>query len=109
MPERFGLFTLTVLGESVIAVSTGTAGASWTLASAFTAACGFALAAALWWMYFARFDDAVFNRAQTADSAELRRAFVCGCGHLAVFPALTAVGVGIRLQVEDAIAGRSRP
>jgi low temperature requirement protein LtrA len=61
MPERFGLFTLIVLGESIIAVSVGTAHADWAAESLVTAATGFALAAALWWMYFARFDDDVFN------------------------------------------------
>ena len=87
----------------MIAVSTGTARASWTLRSALTGGLGFALAAALWWMYFARFDQTVFDRAQRGEAAERRRAFVFGYGHLLVFATLAAVGVGIRLSVEQAI------
>jgi low temperature requirement protein LtrA len=61
MPERFGLFTLIVLGESIIAVSAGTARSDWALNSAATAALGFVLAAALWWLYFSDFDERVFD------------------------------------------------
>jgi low temperature requirement protein LtrA len=105
MPERFGLFTLIVLGESVIAVSAATAQAEWTFAAALTAVFGFALAAALWWMYFARFDERVFDWALAAGMSERRRSFVFGYGHLVVFAALAAMGVGVRLGIEEAIGG----
>nr|MDQ6910884.1 low temperature requirement protein A [Actinomycetota bacterium] len=63
MPERLGLFTLIVLGESLIAVSAGTAQAHRAASSAATAGLGFLLAALLWWMYFARLDEEVFDYA----------------------------------------------
>jgi low temperature requirement protein LtrA len=47
MPERFGAFMLIVLGESVIAVSVGTADAHWAFESVATAALGLVLASAL--------------------------------------------------------------
>jgi low temperature requirement protein LtrA len=103
MPERFGLFTLIVLGESVIAVSVGTIHAEWAAVSLFTAAAGFALAAGLWWLYFARFDDQVFNWALTGGPSARRRSFVYGYGHLVLYPALAAVGVGVKLAIESAI------
>jgi low temperature requirement protein LtrA len=106
MPERFGGFTLIVLGESVIAVSAGTAQAAWAVGSVLTAGLGFMFAAALWWMYFVRFDDDVFNWALAGGLSQRRRAFVFGYGHLTVFAALAAVGVGIRLDIEEAIDGR---
>jgi low temperature requirement protein LtrA len=105
MPERFGLFTLIVLGESVIAVSAATARSSWTILGALTAALGFGIAAALWWMYFARFDETVFEWAFEGGPAARRRSFVFGYGHLLVFAALAAVGVGVRLGVEQALDG----
>jgi low temperature requirement protein LtrA len=105
MPERFGLFTLIVLGESVIAVSLGTARADWAVGSVLTAILGFALAAALWWMYFARFDADVFNWALAGGTRERRRSFVFGYGHLVVFAAIAAVGVGVWLGIEEAIRG----
>ena len=105
MPERFGLFTLIVLGESVIAISTATASASWDFESVVTAALGFVLAAGLWWMYFARFDDSVFDWAFEGGIQARRRSFVFGYGHLIVFAALAAVGVGVRLAIEEALGG----
>jgi low temperature requirement protein LtrA len=103
MPERFGLFTLIVLGESIIAVSVGTAHAHWAAESLLTAAAGFALAAALWWLYFARFDEEVFNWALRGGPDARRRSFVFGYSHLALYPALAAVGVGVNLAIEAAI------
>jgi hypothetical protein len=41
VPERFALFTIIVLGESVVAVALGTADTDWRAASATTAALGF--------------------------------------------------------------------
>jgi low temperature requirement protein LtrA len=107
MPERFGLFTLIVLGESIIAVSTATAGSAWTFDAALTAALGFALAAGLWWMYFARFDDTVFDWAFEGGIPARRRSFAFGYGHLLVFAALAMVGVGLRLGIEGALGGGS--
>ena len=52
IPERFGLLTLIVLGESVFAVVSGVSRVSWGAASATAAVTGFLVAAALWWIYF---------------------------------------------------------
>ena len=52
VPERFALFTIIVLGETIVAVALGTAGSDWALASAFAGTFGFLAAAALWWIYF---------------------------------------------------------
>jgi low temperature requirement protein LtrA len=105
MPERFGLFALIVLGESVIAVSLETARSSWAAGSIAAAGLGFVLAAVLWWLYFARFDETVFDWALAGGAGERRRAFVFGYGHVLVFAALAAVGVGIRVAIEEAIGG----
>jgi low temperature requirement protein LtrA len=52
IPERFALFTIIVLGESVVAVALGVAGSDWELSSAAGAALGFLAVACLWWTYF---------------------------------------------------------
>src|SRR5918995_7545564 len=52
IPERFALFTMIVLGESVVAVALGVAGSDWELSSAAGAALGFLAVACLWWTYF---------------------------------------------------------
>ena len=57
LPERFGLLTLIVLGESVLAVVIGVSKVSWDVGSAVAAAAGFLVAAALWWIYFDFLDE----------------------------------------------------
>jgi low temperature requirement protein LtrA len=52
VPERFGLFTLIVIGEAVLTGVTGVAGLDWELTSTLIAACGFAIVTTIWWMYY---------------------------------------------------------
>jgi len=52
LPERFGLFTIIVLGEAIVAVVDGVAEQQWEVKSAIAAVFGFAIAFSLWWMYF---------------------------------------------------------
>jgi low temperature requirement protein LtrA len=57
LPERFGLLTLIVLGESVLAVVLGVSKISWDAGSGAAASMGFLVAAALWWIYFDFLDE----------------------------------------------------
>jgi low temperature requirement protein LtrA len=57
LPERFGLLTLIVLGESVLAVVLGVSKVSWDAGSAAAAVAGFLVAAAIWWLYFDFLDE----------------------------------------------------
>ena len=97
--ERFGLFTIIVLGEAVVAVASGTAGTDWAPRSALVAAGGFAVAACLWWIYFGFADAGTFR-------AVLRQGqlpgFAYGYGHLPLFIGLAAMGAGVRLAIEGA-------
>jgi low temperature requirement protein LtrA len=52
LPERFRLFIILVLGESVAAVVTGLHDGEWKPAVVVTATAAFVVAAALWWIYF---------------------------------------------------------
>jgi low temperature requirement protein LtrA len=53
LPERFGLFTLILLGEWVVAVMRGMESqADWTLPAATSAFLGMAVAFTVWWWYF---------------------------------------------------------
>ena len=49
IPERYGLFTIIVLGESVLAVALGTADTDWAPTALLTATLGFVVAAGIWW------------------------------------------------------------
>jgi low temperature requirement protein LtrA len=57
LPERFGLLTLIVLGESVLAVVLGVSTVSWDAGSAAAAVAGFLVAASIWWIYFDFLDE----------------------------------------------------
>lgn len=52
LPERFGLFIILVLGESVAGTISGVHDGGWKPATVTTAALAFVLAAGLWWLYF---------------------------------------------------------
>jgi low temperature requirement protein LtrA len=95
--ERYGLFTLIVLGECVLAATatvqaaTGTGGLSASLAVVATG--GLVLLFALWWSYFDR-------PAAEGLRASPRSAFGWGYWHLLVFASLAAVGAGLQVVAE---------
>ncbi|MGH9211995.1 MAG: low temperature requirement protein A [Acidimicrobiales bacterium] len=102
MPERFGLFALVVLGESVLAVVNGIDAATWGMASVVTAVAGFVIAASIWWVYFGAFDEHAIDRALASGRYAQVRSFLYGYGHLAVYAAIAATGVGVELAIEEA-------
>jgi low temperature requirement protein LtrA len=96
LPERFGLFTLIVLGESVLAVVLGTAGVSWHWESTLVAIAGFVIAACIWWVYFDFFDaGAVLGRG-------IMRGLVYTYGHFPLVAGIAVTGVGTKLAIQDA-------
>jgi low temperature requirement protein LtrA len=98
IPERYGLFTLIVLGEAIIAVARGTAEAHWTPAAVLTAVAGFAIAVVIWWAYFAHPHAELLERGRLAS-------FIWGYGHIFVWAGIAITGVGIELAIEAAAAG----
>jgi low temperature requirement protein LtrA len=95
IPERYGLFTIIVLGESVLAVAVGTEETDWAPPAVLTAALGFVCAACVWWLYFDRVGEKGME-------LEPLPAFYWGYGHLLVYAAIAAFGVGIQLAAEGA-------
>jgi len=88
LPERFGLFTLVVLGESILAVVEGVAEQEWRLGSATGAGLGFVVAFSLWWVYFDNVGESAVKRLRVAGQIWLYT-------HLFLVMALAALGVGI--------------
>jgi low temperature requirement protein LtrA len=97
VPERFALFTLIVLGESVLAVALGVAGREWAPSAAVIAGLGFFLAAAIWWMYFGHGVEFSLERSAGA-------VLVFAYAHIPLLASLTAVGAGITLAIEQSSA-----
>jgi low temperature requirement protein LtrA len=96
--ERYGLFTIILLGESVFAASTGLdtaleSGSGVTGALVTIAVAGLILLFALWWLYF-------LEPAGEGLAGRRRRAFGWGYGHYGIFAALAAIGAGLEVAVE---------
>jgi low temperature requirement protein LtrA len=94
--ERYGLFAIILLGESVLAASTGVqaASAAGVSASFVTVALGgLVLLFALWWLYF-------LEPAGEGLAARRDRSFLWGYGHYGIFAALAVVGAGLEVAVE---------
>lgn len=95
IPERIGLFTIIVLGETVVAVADGVGAIEWDVRSVTTALTGLALAAGIWWLYFPRLEG-------TAITRHLFWAFAYPYAHLAIFLAVVATGVGVEIAIDHA-------
>ncbi len=101
VPERFALFTIIVLGESVVAVALGTAHNDWRLASATTAVLGFVTAACLWWVYFDR--GVAGGLSSRTGSMQIFTRI-----HIPLLAALTAVGAGVHMLIQEAVTGEAQ-
>jgi low temperature requirement protein LtrA len=96
--ERYGLLTLIVLGESILAatVAVQSALASGEALSALLPLIigGLLIAYSMWWMYFDRPVDDLLT--------SLGKAIRWGYGHYVVFAAAAAVGAGLAVSVDEA-------
>ena len=102
MPERFGLFTIIVLGESIIVTGLGVADTSWRPGSVLVAVSGFVIVACLWWLYFDHVDNEVMYRSYSAGVRELLLGYFWSYAHLVIFASLTAIAVGIEFAIGEA-------
>ncbi len=94
--ERFGLFTLIVLGESILASSNsiveGIDVGDRTFEMLRLAISGFAIVAAMWWLYFAY--------PQRGHLRTFRMTFRWGYSHYFIFASAAAVSAGIEVAVD---------
>jgi low temperature requirement protein LtrA len=95
--ERFGLFTLLLLGESLLASANALIDA---LAEGehigellWLAASGLVITAAIWWIYFAR--------EQHHRLTGLRQGFTFGYFHYVIFAAVGAVSAGVEVEIDE--------
>ena len=97
--ERFGLFTLIVLGESVISVAQGAAKVEdWTAGTLAAAVGGFLAVVCLWWLYFDRLDDGAVR--------SVLQGLIWNYAHLPLLAGLVSVAVGTEYAVREAAAGQ---
>jgi low temperature requirement protein LtrA len=92
--ERYGLFTIIVLGECVLAataaIQTAVVAGGWSIALLAVGAGSLALLFALWWLYFLK---------EAGDGLARRRdlSFWWGYGHSVLFASLAALGAGLEV------------
>ncbi|MDX2272415.1 MAG: low temperature requirement protein A [Cyanobacteriota bacterium] len=97
LPERFGLFTIIVLGEAIIAVVDGIAQKDWQVSSVLAAVAGFLIAFSLWWIYFENVGGSALRMA--ARHGQLWVYQIWLYGHLPLVIGLAATGVGVEQAV----------
>jgi len=100
--ERYGLFTIIVLGESILAatlaVQAALASGERLVALLPVIVGGLLIVYSLWWLYFYRpLGDFLADR-------KAARVFAWGYGHFAIFAAAAAVGAGLAASVDQATA-----
>ncbi|WP_372405352.1 low temperature requirement protein A [Streptomyces luteireticuli] len=95
--ERYGLFAIIVLGESVVGTAAssgdllgGPDGTQWTVNAVAVIVAGIGLTFGMWWVYFATpFGDILAHRR--------RRGYLFGYGHIPVFIGIAGVGAGLHV------------
>ena len=97
--ERYGLFTIILLGESVLASTSAVqlgidAGVRPELVA--IAGLGLVLLFAIWWLYFSHPVGEGLERHRT-------RSYGWGYGHYGIFAGLAAIGAGLEVAVESAV------
>ncbi|HEU4895036.1 MAG TPA: low temperature requirement protein A [Acidimicrobiia bacterium] len=100
LPERFGLFTILVLGESIAAVVAGLAHVEWGFSPVLTSALAVGIATSLWWLYFDNARGSVVRR-----DPSVRRTWrptVWLYAHLPLAASLVSGGVALEHAVSEA-------
>jgi len=62
LPERMGLFTLIVLGETIFNLIHSLSGYKWDIGSTISMGAGLSIAFSLWWLYFDKIDGSVIRK-----------------------------------------------
>jgi low temperature requirement protein LtrA len=97
-PERLGLLTIIVLGESVFAVVLGVGDVNWSTQAILAALGGFLCAAAFWWIYF-EFVNPEYAFAALRRRGRILRGLVFVYSNYPVIAGLAALGIGVKLAI----------
>ena len=108
LPERFGLFTLILLGESVVAVMHGMESQEhWTPGAALAAFLGMAISFLIWWWYF----DGVAGGSERVvrTEREALRLHVWTYAHFPLYLGIIVTSVGVQAIVTAAARNALAP
>ena len=93
LPERFGSFTIIVLGISILGVVDGIAAHNWTAYSIVSAGLGLDIAFSLWWVYFDTVDGSEIRALR--ENKQIRIYITWLYIHFPLIIGFTALGVSI--------------
>jgi low temperature requirement protein LtrA len=102
LPERFGLFTLIVLGESIAATAASLTGRGWSPGSGVAGALGIVAAFGIWWSYFDNLERAPLHRPRLAGQ-------VWFYAHLPFLMAMTALAIALHGLVSAGVGAGPAP
>ncbi len=94
LPERFGLFTIILMGESLVAIMRGIESQeTWSVHAASAAFFGMALVFALWWWYFDGAHAAKERHLRNAKDFQFMRLW--SHSHFPMYLGIATVGIGV--------------
>jgi low temperature requirement protein LtrA len=94
LPERYGLFSIILLGESMVAVMTGMSHQEyWSPAAASSAVMGIALVFTIWWWYFDGVNAVAERFVRSARDA--MQFHIWSYAHLPLYLGIAVAGVGV--------------
>ena len=97
LPERFGSFTIIVLGISILGVVNGIAPHNWTLYSILSSGLGLGIAFSLWWIYFDSVDGSEIKDLQKNKRINIYLIWLYI--HFPLIIGFTAIGVSVEQVV----------
>ena len=96
LPERYGLLTIILLGESVIILASNLADIHWTLSSIGAAISGFLIISAVWWLYFDLMENNLLGKRLGTGQRIIY-------GHLFVYSGLSIIAVFIGFAINPSL------
>lgn len=93
LPERFGLFTMIVLGEAIVAVVDGVSKQHWDILSTTSGIFGLGIAFSLWSVYFDNLGGSSIRMAKS--EGRVRKMLLWLYTHLPLVIGIAATGVGV--------------
>ncbi len=103
LPERFGLFTILVLGESIAAVVAAVTHTGWAPATVVGLVASIGIATAFWWMYFDNARGGIVRRDASVSRTWRPTGWIYT--HLPLAAALAALAVAMERAIDESVGG----
>jgi low temperature requirement protein LtrA len=99
--ERYSLFVIICLGESIVAIGVGASEETFDAQLVAGVTLGLLITVALWWTYFDRFATVAEERLRTHDDPVLAAADAYSYLHLVIVAGIIVFAVGVKVAVHD--------